>query len=516
MARETELKLQVARPALDKAAKLPWLLEAAGGSARHEKLVSVYFDTPKGKLRRHGLGLRIRHIGAKRVQTIKASGNGASGPLARGEWEQEITGKTPDLSLAKGTALAPLATKKLRRKLRPMFETSVDRLVLPLAAGGTEIEVAIDRGYIKTGGRREPISEIELELKRGRPASLAQLARRFTDSFPAAYGARGKPERGHALNAGEANDPVRGTAIALAADASTADAFRTIAFACLDHALANERAVRRGDAEGVHQMRVGLRRLRAALSLFKPLVPGAETEAIKAELKWLTDALGPARELDVLIGKSVEPARKTAPAKEIRVLARGLKADRDVVFDKAADAVASERYRALGLKTALWIIDGEWSHNGDALAVALRDRPAADFAAEILDKRLKKIMARVRRLETLDPRRRHKLRIAVKKLRYGGSFFAGLFTGGKRNAKRRGFAETLKKLQGALGALNDFEAHKRIGRTIANPRKRAPRQSQKALAIGFVAGQEERRVSSCLDVAAQAATRLAHAKRFWA
>ena len=69
--------------------------------------------------------------------------------------------------------------------------------------------------------------------------------------------------------------------------------FQVIARACLDHALANKRAVQAGGPEGIHQMRVGLRHLRAVLSLFKPLVDGAETDSLKVELKWLTEQLAP-------------------------------------------------------------------------------------------------------------------------------------------------------------------------------------------------------------------------------
>ena len=69
---------------------------------------------------------------------------------------------------------------------------------------------------------------------------------------------------------------------------STTDAFRTIGRSVLRHIAGNEAAVRRSDSEGVHQMRVGLRRLRAAISLFSNLLGDQETERVKAELKWLT------------------------------------------------------------------------------------------------------------------------------------------------------------------------------------------------------------------------------------
>jgi triphosphatase len=63
-------------------------------------------------------------------------------------------------------------------------------------------------------------------------------------------------------------------------------------------------------SKGVHQMRVGLRRLRAAISLFAGILQDPQTAALKDELKWLTGELGPARELEVLVTQVVAPVRR--------------------------------------------------------------------------------------------------------------------------------------------------------------------------------------------------------------
>src|SRR5215472_1467210 len=262
MGREVELKLEVPSSAIDEVAHLPWLSEVSKGPATREKLVTVYFDTAKSKLRKHGLVLRVRHAGENGVQTIKALNKGARGAFGRDEWEQRIAGDTPDLRLAEGTALEPLASKKLQRKLKPMFETVVERTAFPIHSGDSHLELAVDRGYIEAGQCREPVSEVEIELKQGDRATLAKLAQRLAKSAPVAYAAKSKPERGYALSAGQAAKAVRRSGIDLDPKVSTAAAFQTIALSCLDHAAANERAVREGETEGVHQMRVGLRRLR--------------------------------------------------------------------------------------------------------------------------------------------------------------------------------------------------------------------------------------------------------------
>jgi inorganic triphosphatase YgiF len=141
----------------------------------------VYFDTPKSKLRKHGLVLRIRHSGSNRLQTIKALQKGARGSFGRNEWEERIAGDKPVLKLANGTALEPLATKKLQRKLKPEFETVVERAAFPIRSGEADLELAVDHGHIEA---REPVSEIEIELKHGDRSAIATIAERLANRFP--------------------------------------------------------------------------------------------------------------------------------------------------------------------------------------------------------------------------------------------------------------------------------------------------------------------------------------------
>ena len=132
MGREVELKLEVPVSAIDGVARLPWLREISTDASKCEQLVSVYFDTAKSKLREHGLMLRVRHAGENRLQTIKADKKGARGAFGRDEWEEKIDSDMPNLKLADGTALEPLATNKLQRKLKPIFETVVERATFPI------------------------------------------------------------------------------------------------------------------------------------------------------------------------------------------------------------------------------------------------------------------------------------------------------------------------------------------------------------------------------------------------
>src|SRR6185312_8627776 len=262
MNREIELKLSVSPSVANHVLHLPWLRALSAGPPKRHALRTVYFDTRKFKLHDRGVLLRVRRTGRQYLQSIKAEGSGEYGPLERGEWEYELPGAAPDLKLAKGTALAPFATKKLKRKLKPLFETIVERTTFPIHADGADLEIAVDRGEIRARGirRREAISEIEIEVKDGDPFELPRIADRLARSLAVAYGPRSKGERGFALTCKKPDAPVESAEILLNPRTTAGDGFQVIGFSCLHHALANERAVRRGDAEGVHQMRVGLRR----------------------------------------------------------------------------------------------------------------------------------------------------------------------------------------------------------------------------------------------------------------
>ena len=211
MATETELKLELDCDDMSSIAMLPWLNALADGPGSREQLESVYYDTGGFDLRDKGVSLRLRRVGGRMVQTIKAKANGKGGtkgnnsPFARAEWEHEIaaghagTSPAPDLSLAKGTALQPLVGKKLRRRLHPVFETSVRRCSLPLRVRDGVVELAIDRGHILAGGESRPVHEVELELRQGSPDALIEIAERLACDLPVEFGFRSKAERGYAL-----------------------------------------------------------------------------------------------------------------------------------------------------------------------------------------------------------------------------------------------------------------------------------------------------------------------------
>jgi triphosphatase len=357
MGNETELKFEINSRDLRKLKAAPLLHRKPW---KKEKLVSVYFDTTSHKLAKRGLSLRVRHNGETRVQTIKAGG--ANGSFDRGEWEHKIKGDVPNLSKGRGPLRGPLLKKILRHNLKPIFETRIQRTSVLVHQNGSRIEVALDAGKVRAGRRSLPVCELELELKGGKGDSLFKLAREIMDQVPAKLVLKSKSERGYDLIANTPTRAVRAAKITFQRGMSTAVAFRIIGQSILRHIASNDLAVRRKDSEGVHQMRVGLRRLRATISLFSELLDDTQTARIKTELKWLTDELAPARDLDVYEKSKVELLRAAPPAKRgMKELADALASKRATAFDRAKTAVESSRYRSLLLDTLQWLENGEWA-----------------------------------------------------------------------------------------------------------------------------------------------------------
>ena len=294
---------------------------------------------------------------------------------------------------------------------------------------------------------------------------------------------------------------------------STAEALHDVALGCLHHIAANEPAVRAHDGEGVHQMRVGLRRLRAALAVFSDLLDDAESTHVKAELKWLTGELSPARDLDVYVTGNIKPLQSSLPdGRGLDALRHDLEARRTGSFRRARRAIESPRYRMLLLDVLAWIEGGLWTTTDDALIAALRRRKASDFARDELARRVEKVTRKAAKLAKLDPRQRHKLRMAIKTLRYAAKFFAGLFDRPKARKRLHRFERQLERLQDSLGALNDITVHERLAEKVVG---RNGRRRQRAFAIGVVSGREQSRIAPLRAAAEQAAGRFGDVRPFW-
>jgi triphosphatase len=514
---EVELKLWVTPEDINALRNYPGFADSLHHPT-HEILDSTYFDSDERFLRDHGFTLRVRHIDDKRVQTIKSADHSV-GLFERSEWEQTIEGDQPDLTGMKDTALGQILTDDVRKALKPVFETRIERTAYHLNGNGADIVMAIDEGQILASNSSQPVSEIELELKQGKPADLFKIARDILNIVPAHLEFKSKPERGYELveqtqvAAETACDPE------LSAGMSAGHAFTLVGRACLRHLVANVPAMIGRDVTALHQMRVALRRLRAAMSLFSVVVGDDRTEAIKSELRWLAQELGPARDLDTLILEVIQPMRKQHKNEPGLVsISKMFTRKRLKCYRTAQAAVQSARFRTLVLDTAEWIEAGPWSTSEDPLKRVRRELPIEIFASDQLSHRCKRIKRRGRRIDDLDTEQLHRLRIQVKKARYATDFFSGVYHGKKSAKQSKKIKSSLMQLQNSLGRVNDIVTHKALFSDIIASRAKGLTEEQgrhRAFAAGLIIGDQQAQIQKLLDRARKAYSRFDGTKAFW-
>jgi triphosphatase len=512
---------QSARPASEVELKLEFSPADLGSLVAHaalqaclvppeeRDLVSTYFDTPDRTLHKAGVYLRLRESGGRVVQTIKAAKSSAE-LLERYEWERELTGRSPDLGAAKGTPLEKLLTPEVRASLQPAFETRVARRIHRIARDGSEIEAAIDRGEIATATHSCPVCELELELKRGEVKELFRLARILGEDVPLRLEVKTKAERGYELLAGRRLMEERATPIKIAPGTPAGEAFRAIALSCVRQIVANEPAMCAGKAEALHQMRIGLRRLRGAIVLFAGIVGDDKLKMLKAELKWITRELGPARELDVFAADVLGPLREAqTEAARLAAAHDAFEEKRAAAYRKAAAAIQSGRFRAAILDVVEWVETRAWTEAAEHVAARAQD--VAQHATVELAKLRRKIKRKGAELRHLSVAQRHRLRINAKHLRYATEFFAATFPGEGRAKRRIDSLSALKDLQDALGGLNDLATHHAL---IAGHTEERTRDGEYTISIAHLAPAQVEE-EALMRKAEQAYVRFAGSKAFW-
>lgn len=252
---------------------------------------------------------------------------------------------------------------------------------------------------------------------------------------------------------------VKAAPLALSDNMSVEQAFQAIALNCLAQMRGNEDSVANGDdVESLHQMRVGMRRLRSALGMFKGLL--RLPDDAQRELDWLAKELGDARDWDVLAGSTLPAlARELAGLKQIDGLQQ---AAGDKVREhraSAAAAVGSRRYIRLMRNLARWVQTMGWRDDKAALAAgAPLAEPVRKFARKILKRDQRRLRTCAANLRAATPEARHRVRIAAKKTRYAAEFFASLFA----SKTARPYIKALTALQDELGLLNDAAVADRL------------------------------------------------------
>lgn len=458
------------------------LTRAAGGPGRRKALVNTYFDTDDGTLFHRGAALRLRHQGRQRLQTLKGPASSRGGALNRAEWEMPAPGGHLRLDLFDAPGARTLLHGVLPGQLRPLFTSTIQRRVflLPLTPrdtigndtdGGIGVEVALDTGVIQVPGQADiAVCEMELELTGGPAdaagaraaiAALYDWALHFNALAPLTVESRTKAERGYAA----AGLVAEKTDVApLSSDRTAGETFAALLGRGLAQWARAEEVVRRnGDGglpppEGVHQMRVALRRLRSCIGLFRPYLAATaveEARTLAADLGALARALGSAREWDVFCADLLAPVTLAQPGHPAlaaaATAARTLRAD---AYAAVRGVLDHSDTTALRLRLARWIDSTPWPDAGapptEKGAPTLAG-PLQVLAARVLHRRWTAAVKRSRHFARLDAPARHELRIALKKLRYATEFFRDLLPA--RPARR--FIEQLSRVQDKLGHLND-------------------------------------------------------------
>ena len=532
---EIELKFQV--PKAQSAA----VDRAVAGRAPQPcvRLQAAYCDTAQRALAKARLALRVRREGRQWVQTLKGATDDG---MTRLEHNVAIAGtRMPPVnpSLHAGTP----AGERLRAVLGELNGAAVVGDVSATGSAGEDgrhgslgvryrtdihrrsriqrnaqgrVELAFDTGSITAGTARLAVCELEIELHSGAPQAVIAAARSWVERFGLWLDMRSKSERGDMLARGEAMAPARlATTVQLESTLTTAQALRCVLTSCADQILTNASQIASGEHgdDHVHQLRVGLRRLRSALKLFADTPVDAALEpaaaelfrqlgaardqvvieaSFAAELNAAMAAAGVAGELPPLGAGSaaVVPAELLrAPASQAMLLDLLGAMQEDVQHDpvdvsamtEAADKSARRRSKHTSKRTA-----------GSALR---------DLLARRLNRWHKGVVADAVRYRALGDDDRHRLRKRVKRLRYALEFSATLFA----SRKVRGYLKTLRAVQERLGAINDVVVAMDAYR---NQRETDPRAW---FALGWLAARRELLIDKALpDLKAFSRT-----QRFW-
>lgn len=456
-AREIEIKFE-ATPAQIKALSSAPLF--GGTRWRGQRLRSIYYDTADGDLRAQGTVLRLRQQGRTRLMTAKWAGRGGDS-FDRGEVEVRIRSDELDLSALGPDTAAAIEALAGGKPLEPQLETQVHRRFLVLERGGSLIEVALDQGRIDAAGRQSPLCEVEIELKNGKPEHLFDLAIELTDAMPLRLGVLSKAQKGFMLLDGRDPEPVKAADITFTDNATVDEAIAAVIGATLTQFVANWPCLEETDRpESIHQMRVGLRRLRAGLGLFRAMLKTDRFDRFSDKAKAIATTLGAARDWDVFDDHvRAGPLAALPDETGLPALLAAARVRRDAAYRDARALIADPDTNRFVLALRGFAAGCDWRPEAPAPDESRFDTPASDFAAQALNHLHKKALKRGRHLGRLDHERKHQLRIALKKLRYASEFFDSLF--GRSSLKKR-YRRDIADLQESLGAYNDMATAHRL------------------------------------------------------
>ncbi|MES2182229.1 MAG: CHAD domain-containing protein [Pseudomonadota bacterium] len=466
MGSEVEFKLSIKPQDASLVGLHPTVVAASVNKPIAREILTIYYDTTDLRLLDAGISLRLRRVSDRWIQSVKAVATARVGLHERMEWESVVPSCHPDFTVILDPILIQLfADSKLRDSLKPIFQTKVERHEWQLNfGGGDRVELALDVGQLLVGKKHEPISEIELELKGGKKGRLFDLALELQKVIPLKLENASKAQNGYAFYRARPLSIFKPSQLKLKRSASASSAFKEIVWDCIDHLQKNQDMVLYGtDLEGLHQMRVALHRLRSAFSLFRKILGDESADVLISELRWLNEALGEARDLDVFV-------TQTTPTiiKQFKNHAGLLKLEQKALLAKAEaykglrSTLLSQRYQVFLLTLAAWLENERWCGTVDNS----KEVKVFDMANAMLNKRYKQLRQRGKGVTLMHTEERHVTRISAKKLRYAAEFFATLYSSKKSTA----FIRSLSQLQDCLGVLNDMTVTEKLVQKLKGTR----------------------------------------------
>ncbi|KRR00987.1 hypothetical protein CQ10_21800 [Bradyrhizobium valentinum] len=480
---EIELKLLAPQGALEQLREMPVIVQHARNRGAFRRLETVYYDTPERLLFQHGVSLRVRRSGKHFIQTLKLPNSGQ--PLTRRQWETPLDDFSPDLARLPADEVGDPVTTLTNEALVPVFATRIRRHARQLDLPDASVEIAFDEGMIEAGGRQQVLSEIELELKSGNAGILFDLGTQLLDAAPLQVGTRSKAERGYALAFDVVRPAAKAEPFSITAEHVVDDVIAVLMGTCWHHLLKNHAVAEEGsDPEGVHQMRVALRRLRTICALFRRDIPSPAFQTVNSEARWLMQQLGPAREWDVFAETTVARLAAAAPDVDFGSLREAVERQRKSSYAALQTVLADPRCSRFLLSLGHLVERRSWRNEIDCEALAVLSLPMPTLANKILARLHRKALRRGAHFRRLNIDAQHDLRIDLKKLRYAAEFFLPLYA---THASARRYARRLARLQTSLGRARDIASSR-----ILLDAMRQEDQPALHLAIGAVAGWQAR------------------------